>query len=386
MKKIALVSAILGSLGNCFAAPEDWEEGGKYRRNMEEFGKCLENEGCQTYRREKPFFQRDGLYKESDVAAAWSEEWKDTCKHIVRVNILGNTADDKTVFAPTIGTGALIDIGVPALLGRVVITCRHNIAMDGGNERVESSNMKADASSLAMQSGREGLFTMINGSSTYLSVTPELTEKDSDPPLINSIDEHQRCRYKVERIYHPKSGFDVAILVLEEPIKDEGRSLGLREVFSNVWRASEGEDQIVNGQDTKAFVIGYGMTGVEQPPQELFGSWGEAVKDRKLSTRQDFLKNLGFNKKKLIDISSTLSKSFITATGQVSGTSKSGGGFSGSLVIARRKGSAENKYVGILSGVSFTSPWFRITDFIDSVKVEELKILRSTTDFNAAQE
>ncbi|MDR1236096.1 MAG: hypothetical protein LBJ96_03740 [Holosporaceae bacterium] len=362
MKKIMLALALAAvGMHNCYAVPEDWEDGGKYGENIKFLSDFLKDYKAQGYNHPMFRINLKNLYTENDIKAAWSDMWIGFTKNVVRVNIVeeingGEEGTDEGICLPGIGTGTLIDVGVERLKGKVVITCAHNVINIWG-----MCGSLSHEGHLVLKTGEGDFFPRCGNffdNNTYLSVTPEPKRYNGNLPLICTIGNTRTDKYKVKRSYIYRGNgkiFDLAILILDDQVKDEGGNVlsGEQILAGNIFGYNKRER--VTGDDF-FYVVGYGMTGWEQTLDGHIGTLLDAVKeDGQLKKRHDLLQLLGWNKKKCIQVLSQFvpdrmmnkSQTFVDAD-------RAGGGFSGSLVV--KKTDAGLEYVGIYSGPLFKLP------------------------------
>lgn len=123
----------------------------------------------------------------------------------------------------------------------------------------------------------------------------------------------------------------------------------------------------------RAFIIGYGMTGHLESHLNygVFGSCNDALTYGKLAEQQELMQALGWNNKKLIDISEDASfcddnEINVRGIGANIGSNfpRAGCGHSGSLVVWKsRTEEEEDQFIGIYSGPAFCdSPLFPGTE------------------------
>ncbi|MDR3180188.1 MAG: hypothetical protein LBT70_04820 [Holosporaceae bacterium] len=273
---------------------------------------------------------------------AWSTEWKDFCQCVVRVNSM---KENNGKYLPYIGTGTVINLNIPQLEGRVVITAAH----------VVSDNLLLNNTCFNC---KEGLLEF-KKEKTYLSVTPEITEKDL--LMVNMPEEYlkdEHLKVKQVYIYRNAAGVvqDTAVLILEKPVLNADRKpLAGVDITNNLL--------IRNGNfsNHNRYWIGYGLTGCMHIKEDKIGSLEEAVKNNLLEARQNLHRRLGFNKKKLVYMSKTEYDMLIL--------SRLGGGFSGSLTVDVDD-NGERKFTG--------HPYF--TNFIPETK-EFLISLKKDLEF-----
>ncbi|MDR3180022.1 MAG: hypothetical protein LBT70_03945 [Holosporaceae bacterium] len=305
------------------------------------------------------------IYTEANVAAAWNGEWKDFCQCVVRVNCLEKTGE---TCVPYIGTGTVVDLGIPELKGKVVVTATHVVNSDLWNNSfctIKNKNKK-------YFEGTNGLFDF-NGQTTYLSVTPEIKEiKESVLPMVDTVAEHNSAQHlKVEQVYVFRNTIkkvrDTTILILEKPVCDENsKPLVGVDIIGNSEEAAEGE--VEDGYfHYNCYVLGYGLTGVLWSGINNIGSPEDAVKEGLMKERQTLYRRLGFNMKKLTHVPRG---AFLAP--------RVSGGFSGSLVVVKDD---KNKIKFIGHPGYYSSLFTRATKkFFKNVKKELKKKLKTTKD------
>jgi hypothetical protein len=282
------------------------------------------------------------------------------------------------VLAPYIGTGVLVDIpgSPPSITGRVVLTCGHCAGFD-------SDGRKDPPTEPIERIDTPGGYWA--ETKTYVSITPETTRSPDWLPLVNTLEDHDSCGYRVSQIYMPAQSVafaDVAILVVENSVKDEsGEPLRGLPLLSRLWVPPEFGPLLREG---KALVLGYGMTGYKETQLNYvqFGRLADTVHCGLLRERQEAIRILGWNTKKVIDISTDASFSDsdmnIRGVGGNVGSSwsKAGSGFSGSLVLFKPEGSDEISCIGIYSG-----PAFCRTEIFPGVEGTPLEIIEKLFDY-----
>ncbi|MDR2723585.1 MAG: hypothetical protein LBB25_00040 [Holosporaceae bacterium] len=196
-----------------------------------------------------------------------------------------------------------------------------------------------------------------------------------------------REKNKVSRIYMPGQQdvySDVALLILDEAVvEDEEYNVGVK-IFHNLWFPPVEGHLLGHG---KVFVVGYGITGYKgnQLDRKLYGSLSEAVKKGRLSERQDFLKQLGWNKKKIVDISDDASFSddskvnIRAVSGNIGSSISAGSGFSGALIIY--DDGILKKFIGIYSGPSFCE-----TPVFFGMGIKSINVLKGLIKYFIARE
>jgi hypothetical protein len=304
------------------------------------------------------------IYTEADIDLAWHGEFKPITQNVVRVNAVDI---ENGLKLPSIGTGTLIDIGIPDLAGKVVITCAHCASIDPW------------ASQTIFNNDTNGTFRgkfNINGKITYLSVTPECvcTQNPKGSALINTIENYRADLITGKAIaitdVYVFPGKDFCVMILEKPVTFNQQIVpGIPLSNLNVIN-----DILVNEAvhvkttfDETPIVIGYGYTGVQGLLDgNIFGSLEDCVRNNKLRERQDFLIALGWNIKKAIrlrgidaawgtNFSGCNCKTMQAGNEEQYAYTMAGGGFSGSLVI-KGKGERPDNYnvYGIFSGPQWT--------------------------------
>ncbi|MDR2372394.1 MAG: hypothetical protein LBD60_04580 [Puniceicoccales bacterium] len=229
------------------------------------------------------------LYTPKNVEHAWGSRWASFTQNVVCVNQLYDY-DDQFPGSGT-DTGTLISVGKPELEGRVVLTCAHVVLRDFGrfhdkNNNIEElfspENESDQVISIHSQKlrhfkwinakycSREGWFK-IGKDNLILSVKAECRrgEFGDDIPITNIYlltgnDEGTNC-------------YDVAICILKEPVKFEGKivpgiELDKLNAFTEMERVSavspyhhihlEGPLGEAFPVDQRPVVIGYGLTGL----------------------------------------------------------------------------------------------------------------------------
>jgi hypothetical protein len=289
-------------------------------------------------------------YNTAKIEAARKKAWEpdrhnELGKYVVRVNGLALCGG---VAVPCIGTATIVDLGIDALRGKVVITCAHCCDVDKLINSITKTEFKK-------YSAAGGIFTEGDTHNARLSVTRETVDMSGALPLINTEEEHDaadRNTYKVTEFYIPSNASDIAICILDRAITDEhGAALiGIR-----LEKCATKMEQIDD-----LFFIGYGLIGIMQANLPLSSDGlllpgaGEHIKEGKLVERQDFLKKYGWNSKKL----GTMRKE----GDEIVSPDVYGGGFSGSLILNQ-----DNKCVGVYGGGidTFNGEFFK---FLNAVK------------------
>jgi hypothetical protein len=159
---------------------------------------------------------------------------------------------------------------------------------------------------------------------------------------------------------------DIAVVVLDNPVRDGDEIVSGEKIFSKLWMPPTDGPLLAGGG---AFIIGYGMTGHIESHLNygVFGSYNDALMYGKLVQQQELMQALGWNHKKLINISDDAS--FCDDNGiNVRGIGanigsdfpRAGCGHSGSLVVWKSRSSdEEDQFIGIYSGPAFcNSPLF----------------------------
>ncbi|MDR2812590.1 MAG: hypothetical protein LBB05_02255 [Puniceicoccales bacterium] len=304
------------------------------------------------------------VYTAVDVYRVWHADFISLARNVVRINVL---EVQNELSLPYIGTGTLVDIGIPELAGRVVITCKHCSFSNGDPNGKDILQLLGVKYSENAEFGISGEFDV--GGKTYLSVTPECEHSQEPKPLINTVPDHLETlsneRAIAVRSVYNLNAKDFGVMILEKPVKLNGQivsgfPLGKLNVMNSL---NVIDTKIGNHINTPqpSTVIGYGLTGV---PGAL-GSVGfleYAVKNNKLKERQALFMELGWNVKKAIQLrgidggyalQGCACKQYDSGNDLQYAYPMAGGGFSGSLVVIK---GAQGGYdvVGIFSGPLWT--------------------------------
>jgi hypothetical protein len=361
-------------LHNCHAAPEDWEDTGKYGKNIKFLSDLLEEHRKEGRNHPLDGFIAKHLYRENNVKDAWNEKCSGFTGNVVRINCVYKT--NEGICLPYIGTGTLIDTGSRALKGRVVITCAHNVI----DVDVVSVMIRSRDHYVMQRTGNDKFFRKQRGiltNNAYISVTPE-PEQLENLPLVNTEQNAEDAPYKVKRAYfYRKNGVmsDLAILILDNPVTDGSKTLSGEIISPDTICGSKERDATSVLDYTDFYIIGYGMTGFRQLPGAM-GDLSEAVRENQLEKRQDLLQRLGWNKKKRIAMRKELLPDrciYRTFTD----VDYAGGGFSGSLIVSQSMTGGPIKYAGIYSG-----PVFKLSNETGSVAADgsDLTVAASPVD------
>jgi hypothetical protein len=172
----------------------------------------------------------EACYTQKNVECAWNGKWAPFAQNVVCVNARKyNEANRQPQFSS--GTGTLIDLSIPELQGRVVLTCAHVVlpnpksnenieelfsAINGGNEVISIGLQKLrHFKQLIFSSGGgpvEGWFSF-NTDSVSLSVEAEC-QRDEVLPSIPVTD-----IYLLTGNDRGTNCYDVAICILKESVK-----------------------------------------------------------------------------------------------------------------------------------------------------------------------
>jgi hypothetical protein len=277
----------------------------------------------------------------SIALATQTAPYAELAKNVVRVSCL-TTDLSGNVSNVEIGTGTLVDLGVPGLEGRVVLTCTHCLGSVGEAKR---SNTKG-CFIITRDFGNKGKKEEV----TYLSVSVA----NADDTIINIVNKHTAAQYYIERYYNFG---EVAVAILNKPINEiVGLAVPFYYSCCNTWRATERRGRrIPNGMHD--FVIGYGLCGIDGSIKPL------AIRDERFDKILTFIDQpnnnqqdvktilylvqladkLGWNKKKVMNVLSR------------GNAARIGGGFSGSLVMELPENEndiTKLKWIGLYSGDS----------------------------------
>ncbi|MDR3317263.1 MAG: hypothetical protein LBS71_00450 [Puniceicoccales bacterium] len=454
--KIISLSLLCGITSNAFlfgAAADDHIE--KLREISEalvaiaDIPQCDDSD-CGAWLQAREIFVED-IFKPEDVTRAWSSSFQDFTKNVVRINMIKK--QDELCF-PYIGTGTLIDVGISDLKGRVVLTCQHCSGIEHANRTYGDSSANTVTQNdqlIAMHSkSSEGSYLE---ETVHLSITPQCEQSEDEIALINTLEDHQetissREAIAVTDVYNlvevvdgKENRRDFCIMILATSVTFGGEvvsgiPLSQPQVMDSDLDTNLIEEDLIHHTELFSkqpfIVIGYGMTGVcqpdyihfpplethvqsdqpedtnfsplvvlvqsDQPEDTNFPPLEVHVRSGKLAERQAFLKTLGWNTKKAINLQgihktigdfdevSGCNCKFRDDAGkeitdeaeikdedlklfkisQQNGASdsycKAGGGFSGGLVITQNDGGSSYKVFAVYSGPQFTQPrkdWIR---------------------------
>jgi hypothetical protein len=294
------------------------------------------------------------LYNQAAVDESWAANqwWGDLGKHVVRINLL-EKGEEKLI--PFIGTGTLIDLGIESLKGKVVVTCLHCVGPYNEENIIFPENFYFNS-----KDGENGFFEIpVTNShySCYISVTHELNN-NIKTPILRTRDDLANTSFnhnKVSKMYVSEANGDVAILILEEPIKDSGGNTLSGESITeeNIGKLRGGGDSVKQSTDDNRTIIGYGLTAFESGviPFNLFGVPSDYIDNTVLlDKRYDLMGLLGWGIKKtanLKDLRAVRAGNNYKIDGPIAG-----GGFSGSLIVTRNS-EEKKEYLGIYSGPAF---------------------------------
>jgi hypothetical protein len=319
------------------------------------------------------------IFTEEDVDLAWNELYAPLTKNVVRINMLDI---ENGLSLPYIGTGTLVDVGIPELIGKVIITCQHcsSIFNDPNVENIKITGTVTAKHS--KHSGDENPGKFIDASKIILlSVTPECERlpNSSVNPVINTIDVLASALIKGKAIavtdVYAHDSEDFCVMILEKPVIFNGEivpGISLEKLnFMNLTIDGNGM-HIQTAPDETPIVIGYGYTGIKGTldPSKI-GTLEDAVKSGKLQERQNLSISLGWNIKKAIrlrgiDLAGNLQgcvcKEFNMGNDLQYAFTMASGGFSGSLVV-KQNGDSYNVY-GMCSGPLWDQ---NVKDFIGNV-------------------
>jgi hypothetical protein len=231
----------------------------------------------------------EAFYAQEDIERAWNDEWVSFAQNVVIVNQTVHDAVSGLSRQPA-GTGTLIDVGIPGLEGRVVVTCSHVVLPKFRNLHIENNSIAPlcsdeNGSNQILSIGSQKLrhFRQSNDESLHkagwfgfgencvgLSITAECQrgEFSGENPITDL--------YVLMSKYTTTNCYDMAVCILKEPVKYKGEiipgvSLDKLNAFTETERINEGfpchiclEDPLgaVLPMDKCPVVIGYGLTGL----------------------------------------------------------------------------------------------------------------------------
>ncbi|MDR0740108.1 MAG: hypothetical protein LBF34_00125 [Puniceicoccales bacterium] len=235
----------------------------------------------------------EACYTQEDIDRAWNGEWAPFAQNVVCVSKRMYKKTDERGRQPKIstGTGTLIDVGIPGLKGRVVVTCAHVVLPNSKDWHKKNNSIKElclnenggdQIISIGSQKLRHfqqfvdgsvpgvGRF-MFNENTIDLGIKAECQQREildriqvTDIYVLNGNDEETSC-------------YDIAICILAEPVQYKGVivpgvELSKLNIFTETGRIdamfprhhiclerSPGE---VLPMDKRPVVIGYGQTGL----------------------------------------------------------------------------------------------------------------------------
>jgi hypothetical protein len=326
----------------------------------------------------KDFLDSDSINNvESNVKATSYPPYAELAKNVVRVSCLTVDKESEQVVDVEIGTGTLIDLGIPSLEGRVVLTAQHCFGWYTGGEYGE----------IKIAHHNDGTFPkkMSNlNCKVYLSVQ---TGDNSD--IINTVNKHNMTDYKIIRFY--RIG-ETAVAILNKPIVNGENNKAIKGLVVPHANNCEAEWSSTMRYGDKTpnncidFAIGYGWSGMDAGPWPSIIRYDSFKNVLKLVGNQDVQQNdccfigatmefaylTGWNRKKVVDISTRPVTENTTApntTVTVSDVSipkaiqdvfirnnkRAGGGFSGSIVMELPINANDThmlRWLGMVSGES----------------------------------
>jgi hypothetical protein len=329
LTKIRILGLLLG-IGYNVAIATDSPDKDTVRREMRQIVNAFEvlksKRSSEEHRKQAKEFLHskdiipEALYAQKDVERAWNGSWASFAQNVVFVN-KDVYNQDSGQFQLSSGTGTLIDVGIPELRGRVIVTCAHVVLPNFKDFHRKDDNT-------------EEFFSNINGSSKIISINSQKLRHfkrvnsgyffrkkfalGKNNVTLSIEAECQRGKFlgniPVTDIYVLTGNdagtdcYDIAIGILKESVKYKGKIVpGVRLDKLNVFTEMERIDAILprhhirlEGPSEKALpvnkrpvVIGYGVTGLGKlVPNYLVSSFSEKQK-------QSFL---GLNIKKVITL------------------------------------------------------------------------------------
>jgi hypothetical protein len=238
----------------------------------------------------KGIFVED-LYRQEDIDRAWEDDLKEVTQSVVRVN--QECFENYSTMDIGTGTGTLIDVGLPELQGRVVLTCAH-VAVPNRtleyrylsiSEILKICNtivpMGTTLQLIHLQASVENVIThkkecfeFNDNKFVRLTITPECQRGIAmNEVLISDI-------YLLTTNDAEMNSYDICVAILEEPVRFNGEIIpGVPLARLNVmydirvadespyhlsWQGSSRNGSI---NDVSPIVIGYGNTGYDNNPK-----------------------------------------------------------------------------------------------------------------------
>jgi hypothetical protein len=282
-----------------------------------------------------------------------------------------------------LGTGTLIDLGIPRLKGRVVLTASHCVGSDMRKIVFENNGMLDISKGIHKVGDEEHMLSVYSSGKRDVKF----------PPIVKSREEHEKADYHVVRIYAQDEN---CVLILDKAIRDgSGVVKGIKLLaglgrpcaecdgagcdscghsgvitFANYdWRCLTTGKKTDGGWED--FVIGYGWTGINggTPTPKVYAEAGRGALQHCISgIGREFAELFGWNRKKAVDISWT--RDDVDLTNWYEECSRRiGGGFSGALALSiKTTGEQELRWLGMISGLAGNA----IYNFLIEVKRKEL--------------
>jgi hypothetical protein len=292
---------------------------------------------------------------DASVARVNNMLYAELAKNVVRVSCFITDQQGK-IDDVSIGTGTLIDLGIPGLEGKVVLTCQHCFGRGTGGHQ----------SGIIKQGNNVGFFRKTHEgriSNIYLSVQAA----GDSANLITSVNDHKITRSHVIRFY--RLG-ETGVAILDNPITDSNNRTITGLAVADIKDCHEGWNALARNEKTprssRDFIIGYGWYGLEgsiEPyairtnrlPEVIGLIDKENGKGKTLAhIVKQLIKKLGWNRKKVVYVTTNDSSSYTNNMNRV------GIGFSGSLVMELPSNNMNCdmlnlKWVGMYSGVDAKS-------------------------------